>query len=147
MYVMEASSMKIRRVLRALLAVIVLMAAFAIPAAAEGDVGMWMSQVKIAYNGRSSHSADRMVGQVHVRDTDLDFVTDATVTAVWTTPKGATITQTAVTAFQGIAWFEVWAGAGTYTLCVTAVEKDGWVYQRELNTESCATFMMPVPMR
>ena len=40
MYVMEASSMKIRRVLGALLAVIVLVAAFAIPAAAEGDVGM-----------------------------------------------------------------------------------------------------------
>ncbi len=136
------------RVWSALLAVVVLMAAIAVPVAADdGDLPMWVSQVKIAYNGRSSHSADRMVGQVHVRDTNLAFVTDATVTAVWTTPKGVTVEQEAITQFQGIAWFELWAGVGTYTLCVTGVEKDGWVYQPELNTEDCTTFYMPVPMR
>lgn len=136
------------RVWSALLAVVVLMAAIAVPVAADdGDIPMWVSQVKIAYNGRSSHSPDRMVGQVHVRDANLAFVTDATVTAVWTLPNGTSLVQSSVTEFQGVAWFEVWAGAGTYSLCVTDVEKDGWVYDPGLNTQACTSFNLPLTKR
>jgi hypothetical protein len=49
------------------------------------------------------------------------------VAAVWTKPDGTTLETTAVTDFQGIATFQVWAGSGEYQLCVTDVRLDGWL--------------------
>ena len=102
---------------------------------------MWVSHVRLAYNGRSSHSSDRVVGMVHVRDANLAAVTDAEVTAVWTLPDGSVREETAVTAFQGIATFTTWEGSGEYTLCVVSVTKEEegvvWEYDATLDRESC----------
>jgi hypothetical protein len=116
----------------------ILLSMIALPVMAEDDVTMWVSRVRLAYNGRSSHSSDRIVGMIHVRDGSLATVAGAEVKGQWTLPDGIVSEETAVTAFQGIATFEVWDGRGVYRLCVTDVTKDGWDYDEDLNRETCA---------
>ena len=136
------------------LVVVVLGAMLAVPAMAEEeeDVAMWVTGVRLAYNGRSSSGSDRVVGMVHVRDADYAAVEGATVTAVWTLPDGTevptveqTVVQTEETAFQGIASFTVWAGYGTYELCVTDVTKEGWQYDASQDIESCGVLVIKWP--
>lgn len=133
-------------VLFVLVVVPMLAAAMAIPAVADdGDIPMWVTRVRLAHNGRSSSSPDRVVAMVHVRDANRAAVTGAQVAAEWTLPNGAVTQVTAETAFQGIATFEVWAGSGTYRLCVTDVTKDGWQYDPDLNGETCGTLVITWP--
>jgi hypothetical protein len=129
--------MKARKCLFAAVVAAILVTAVVIPVVAEDPIAMWVSRVRLAYNGRSSHSPDRIVAMVHVRDANLATVEEAEVTARWTLPNG-TLTETAVTAFQGIATFSLWEGRGAYQLCVTDVTKDGWDYDQGLNRETCA---------
>jgi hypothetical protein len=84
--------------------VVVLGAMIAVPARAEEAEGipMWVSGVRLAYNGRSSSGTDRIVAMVHIRDANLATVEGATVTGQWTLPDGTLKEETAVTAFQGI---------------------------------------------
>jgi hypothetical protein len=115
----------------------------AIPVLADETV-MWVHRVRLAYTGRSSTGPDAMNALVHIRDENLTMVEGATVTAEWTLPNGTLITgEEAVTNLQGIAIFETFAGAGSYTFCVTGVAKAGWDYKEELNRETCTTFILP----
>ena len=132
--------MKVRLPLYVLIAVTMMVSTIVVPVLADdGPIPMWASRVRLAYNGRSSSSPDRVVGMVHVRDANLATVEGAAVTAEWTLPDGTEFQEAAVTAFQGIATFKVWAGRGTYTLCVVDVTKEGWLYDPDLNLETCAT--------
>ncbi|MFN2169433.1 MAG: hypothetical protein ACK2U9_24645 [Anaerolineae bacterium] len=97
------------------------------PVMAEDETPMGVSRVRLAHNGRSASLSDRVVGMVHVRDANMSAVAGALVAAVWTKPDGTTLETTAVTDFQGIATFQVWAGSGEYQLCVTDVRLDGWL--------------------
>lgn len=117
----------------------------ALPVMAEDETPMWVTRVRLGYNGRSSHSPDRVVAMVHVRDANNAAVAGALVSAVWTLPDGTTLETTAVTDFQGIATSELWAGSGTYQLCVTDVILDGWLYQPELNLETCGSIVITWP--
>lgn len=126
------------RLLFLALVVVMLGAMIAIPVMAEDDeITMWVSRARVAYNGRSSSSPDRVVGMIHVRDANLATVEGAAVTAQWTLPDGTIREASTVTAFQGIATFTVWAGRGQYQICVTDVTKDGWLYDSSLNLETC----------
>jgi hypothetical protein len=120
-----------------------LVAMAAVPAMAE--VPMSVTQVRLAYNGRSSHSSDRVVAMVHVRDANMAAVEGAEVSATWTLPDGRKVDATAETEFQGIASFQLWAGYGEYELCVTNVQKDGWAYDPGQNTESCGSLLITWP--
>jgi hypothetical protein len=112
---------------------------------AEDETPMWVTRVRLAYNGRSSHSSDRVVGMVHVRDANMAAVAGATVTATWTKPDGDTVEATAVADFQGIATFQIWAGSGEYQLCVDNVTLDGWDYDPGSNIETCGTLVIQWP--
>jgi hypothetical protein len=138
--------MKSKLLFVALIAV-VLGAMIAVPAMAEEDEGIptWVSSVRLAYNGRSSSSSDRIVGMVHIRDANLATVEGAAVTAEWSLPDGTVKEETAVTAFQGIATFKVWAGSGKYQLCVSEVTKGGWLYDSDLNVETCGVLEVKWP--
>ncbi|MCU0522001.1 MAG: hypothetical protein MUF84_15080 [Anaerolineae bacterium] len=124
------------------IALCILLSSIALPVLAEDSIAMWVSRARLAYVGRSSTGPDAVVGLIHVRDANLQMVDGATVTATWTTPDGR-VQQTAVTAFQGIAEFRIWAGRGTYTLCVDGVTKDGWLYAPSLDRGICPTFRVP----
>lgn len=130
--------MKTKQVLFTALAAAMLIALIALPVSADDGIAMWVSRVRLAHNGRSSHSPDRVVGMVHVRDANLATVAGAEVTGQWSLPDGTLLEETAVTAFQGIATFTVWEGRGVYRLCVTDVAKEGWTYQELMNRETCA---------
>jgi len=134
--------MKARQMLFVAVVAAVLATTIALPVMAEDAIAMWVSRARLAYNGRSSHSPDRIVGMIHVRDANLATVAGAEVTAQWTLPDGTVVEQTAVTAFQGIATFQVWEGRGVYRLCVTDVAKDGWDYDQDLNRETCAELLV-----
>jgi len=136
--------MKAKLPLYLAIVVTMLVSLIAFPVLADDDpVPMWVSRARLAYNGRSSHSPDRVVGMIHIRDATLAMVPGATVSAEWTLPDGTVLQETAVTAFQGIAEFTVWAGRGTYTLCVLDVTKEGWLYDPNLDLETCPTFIVP----
>lgn len=134
------TKMKAKQPLYLMIAVAMLVSMMAVPVLADEDpIPMWVSRVRLAYNGRSSSSPDRVVGMIHVRDANLAAVEGASATAEWTLPDGTVFQETALTAFQGIAQFTVWAGRGVYKLCVVDVTKEGWLYEPGLNLETCAT--------
>jgi hypothetical protein len=101
--------------------------------------------VRLAYNGRSSSGTDRVVGMVHIRDANLATVEGAEVTAEWTLPDGSVVEDRALTAFQGIAEFKIWAGSGVYKLCVTGATKDGWLYDPNRNLVTCGQLVVKWP--
>jgi hypothetical protein len=132
--------MKAKLPLYLVIAAVMLVSLMAVPVLADDEpIPMWISRARLAYNGRSSSSPDRVVALIHVRDANLTMVEGAAVTAEWTLPDGTVSQSTALTAFQGIAQFSVWAGRGVYTLCVLDVTKAGWLYDPGLNLETCAT--------
>jgi hypothetical protein len=137
--------MKARQLLFVAIAAAMLVSMIAVPVMADDEITMWVSRVRLAYNGRSSHSSDRVVGMIHVRDANLAAVVGAEVTAEWTLPDGTVSEETAVTAFQGIATFTIWEGRGVYQLCVTDVTKDGWDYAEDQNRETCAKLTVRIP--
>lgn len=137
--------MKTKQFLLVALVVAMLGAMIALPVMAEDETPMWVTRVRLAYNGRSSHSSDRVVGMVHVRDANTSAVAGALVSATWTKPDGTTLEATAVTDFQGIATFQVWAGSGEYQLCVTDVTLAGWVYDSSANVETCGLLVIQWP--
>ncbi len=137
--------MKAKLLLVAMVAA-VLGTTIAMPVMAEDeDVTMRVTRVRLAYNGRSSSSPDRVVAMVHVRDANMAAVAGATVTGEWTLPDGTIREETAVTDFQGIATFQVWAGRGVYQLCVKDVTKEGCVYDSSLNLETCGSIEITWP--
>ena len=126
--------------------VVMLGAMVATPVMTEDeDVAMFVTRVRLAYNGRSSSSSDRIVAMVHVRDVNMAAVADATVTGEWTLPDGTVQVETALTDFQGIATFQVWVGSGVYQLCVKDVNKEGWEYDSALNLETCGVLEVTWP--
>jgi hypothetical protein len=128
------------------LAVIIglLVPAIALPVMAqEEEIPMWVHRARSAYTGRSPHGPDAMVTFVHIRDANLDMVEGASVTAQWTLPDGAQITQTVVTSVVGIAEFSLWEGRGVYQLCVLDVTKPGWLYDPAQDRETCPVFTLP----
>ena len=136
--------MKTRHLLYVVIVAGLLASAVALPALAdEGDIEMWVHRARVAYTGRSSGGTDAMVAFIHIRDTTLDMVEGASVTAEWTLPDGSILEDKMLTNAQGIAAFSVWAGRGDYTICVTGVTKVGWAYDEELNWETCGTFVLP----
>ena len=137
--------MKAKQFLFVAVVVAMLGAMIAFPVMAEDETPMWVSRVRLAYNGRSSHSSDRVVGMVHVRDANMAAVEGALVAATWTKPDGTTLETTAETDFQGIATFQVWAGSGEYKLSVTGVTKDGWLYDPDANIETDGTLIIQWP--
>lgn len=138
--------MQTRKLVYLALVVALLLPAAVFAVAADGEeTPMWVTRVRLAYNGRSSHSADRIVAMIHIRDADKDAVEGAEVTALWTLPDGSELEETAVTNEMGVAEFRVWAGRGVYQICVEDVAKEGWVYDAELNDETCDVLEVTVP--
>lgn len=137
--------MKAKQLLLVAVVVAVLGTLIAVPVMAEDETPMWVTRVRLAYNGRSSHSADRVVGMVHVRDANMSAVAGALVEATWTKPDGNTVQTEAFTDFQGIATFEIWAGSGEYQLCVTDVTLNGWLYDPGANGETCGMLTIQWP--
>ncbi len=136
--------MKTRHVLYIVIVAGLLASAIALPALAdEGDIEMWVHRARVAYTGRSSGGTDTMVAFIHIRDTNLEMVEGALVTADWALPDGSTREDTMLTNAQGIGAFSLWEGRGTYEICVTGVTEDGRVYDEELNWETCGTFVLP----
>ena len=112
---------------------------------ADGDaIPMWVHRARLNYNGRSSTGDDRVVALIHVRDANNEMVAGATVTAEWTVPDPdpdeRVFRETTLTNLKGIARFSVWEGRGEYMICVIDVTKGGWLYDRNLDRESCPTF-------
>jgi hypothetical protein len=139
------AEMKAKQFLFVAVVVAVLGTMIAFPVMAEDETPMWVNRVRLAYNGRSSHSSDRVVGMAHVRDANMSAVAGVLVAATWTKPDGTTLETTAVTDFQGIATFQVWAGGGEYQLCVTDLTLDGWLYDPDANVESCGMLVIQWP--
>jgi hypothetical protein len=140
----ETVKMKAKLPLYLAIVVSMLVSAIAFPVlAAEGPIPMWVSRARLAYVGRSSTGPDAVVGMIHIRDATLAKVEGATVTAEWTLPDGTVFQETAVTAFQGVARFSVWEGRGVYKLCVIDATKEGWLYDPNLDRESCPVFTVP----
>ena len=136
--------MKTRHLLYVVIVAGLLASAVALPALAdEGDIEMWVHRARVAYTGRSSGGTDAMVAFIHIRDTTLDMVEGASVTAEWTLPDGSTREVQMPTNTQGIAAFSVWTERGEYAICVKDVTKDGREYNHELNWETCGTFVLP----
>jgi hypothetical protein len=141
----ERNDMKARLLFVAIV-VVMLGAIVATPVMTEDEeVAMFVTRVRLAYNGRSSSSSDRIVAMVHVRDVNVAAVAEATVTGEWTLPDGTVREETADTDFQGIAWFQVWAGSGTYQFCVTGVTKEGWEYDPDLSLQTCGELEVTWP--
>lgn len=137
--------MKTKLLLVAMVAA-VLGAMFAMPVMAEEEEStMRITRVRLAYNGRSSSSPDRVVAMVHVRDANMAAVEGAIVTGEWTLPDGTVQEVTAITEFQGIATFQVWAGRGMYQLCVKDVTKEGCVYDSSQNLQTCGSIEVTWP--
>jgi hypothetical protein len=135
--------MKIKRALYLAIIVGLLASMGAIPALAEdGDIPMWVQRARLTYTGRSSGGPDEMVAYIHIRDAELNMVEGATVEATWRMldDEPASLVETAVTNEQGIAIFTNWSGAGDYEICVTGVDKEGWVWTGE---EVCAVYWLP----
>ncbi|MDM8004818.1 MAG: hypothetical protein QUV05_01510 [Phycisphaerae bacterium] len=82
---------------------------------------------------------------VHVGNANMAAVAAATLTGEGTLPDDTVQEKTAVTDFQGIAMFQVWAGSGTYRLCVTDVTREGWKYDSTLNLETCGVLEVTWP--
>lgn len=121
-----------------------LVSAIAFPVLAAGDpILMWVSRARLAYIGRSSTGPDAIVGLIHFRDANKAKVEGAKVEATWTLPDGTTLEETAVTDLAGIARFSVWEGPGVYKLCVDGATKVGWLYDPDLDRESCPVFIAP----
>ena len=137
--------MKVKKSLFVAVVVAMLGTMLALPVMAEDERPIWVSRVRLAYNGRSSHSSDRVVGMVHIRDANMSAVAGALVFATWTKPDVTSLEATAVTDFQGIATFQVWAGSGEYQLCVTDVEMAGWVYDPSAHVETCGLLVIQWP--
>jgi hypothetical protein len=136
--------MKAKHVLYFVIIVGLLASTGALPVLAEeGDIEMWVHRTRVTYTGRSSGGPDAIVAYIHIRDTNLEMVEGALVTALWTLPDGSTYEQKLLTNAQGIAPLSVWEGAGDYTICVTDVTKAGWEYNPELNWETCGSFVLP----
>lgn len=114
-----------------------------LPAMAEYETPMWVHRARLAYPGRSPHGPDTIVTYIHIRDTTQSMVPGATATASWTLPDGSVLQETRVTNAQGIAAFSLWAGFGTYSICVLDVVKEGWLYVPNRDRESCPVFTAP----
>ena len=107
--------MKTRHVLYIVIVAGLLASAIALPALAdEGDIEMWVHRARVAYTGRSSGGTDTMVAFIYIRETNLEMVEGALVTADWALPDGSTREDTMLTNAQGIAAFSLWEGRGTY---------------------------------
>lgn len=126
--------------------VIIICALFALiasPVIAADDISMYVSRVRLAYNGRSSTGTDRVVAIVHVRDANKAYVKGATVTATWILPDGSSQQVTAVTSiYGGYATFTVWAGKGTYEFVVNDVIKTGWLYNPALSLATTGSIIV-----
>lgn len=83
------------------------------------DIGLsatrWSSKVNVT-------------GNVYVKDGDGRSVAGADVTARWSLPGGGTRTSTIRTDSSGRARFSTSGGRGTYSLTVTGVAKQGYVF-------------------
>lgn len=124
--------------------VCMLVSAIAFPVLAAVDVTMWVSRARLAYVGRSSTGPDAVVGLIHFRDATKAKVEGVMVTATWTLPDGTVLEgETAVTDHAGIARFSVWEGGGVYKLCVDGATKEGWLYDPDLDRETCPVLTVP----
>lgn len=79
----------------------------------------------INLSGKLQGGKASITGNVAVVSGAGAAVGGATVTATWTKPGGATITQTATTGSNGIAKFSTSGGRGTYTQTVNNITKTG----------------------
>ena len=87
-----------------------------------------------------------VLGIVRIVDEALDPVTGATVDLEWTLPFGYTIPQSKPTNAGGIAVpIMVYNWSGTYDLCVTDVSAAGYVYDPNMNFETCDSITLPLP--
>jgi hypothetical protein len=150
--------MKAKHLLYILVIAGLLVPTVALPVLADDSVipmPIWVHQARVAYTGRSSTGPDAIVAYVHIRDDNLERVEGATVTANWEWKlREGTFTRDgvqAVTNEQGIAIFEIFEGAGDYTICVDFVAKDSneagdsWEYTPESNwvVPPCDTYILP----
>jgi hypothetical protein len=69
-----------------------------------------------------------VTGKVLVKDQNGAAVTGATVYATLTLPNNTVLNQSAVTASNGIATFNISGGHGTYTLTAVNISKTGFTF-------------------
>jgi len=129
------------------IAIVAVLSLIALPVLAGDDILMWVSRVRLAYNGRSSTGDDMVSAIAHIRDENLSSVSGALVSGTWTVVDAygtvSTYWDSALTSFQGYAKVYLWAGRGAYTFCVDSVVKDGWLYEPSLNLQTCGTVVVP----
>jgi hypothetical protein len=85
-----------------------------------------------------------LYGGVRVVDGNSQVVPGATVSAEWTLPNGAIRARDSVTNNYGGARFWTWSlQTGIFELCVTDVNKAGYIYDPDQNNETCDTIQVP----
>jgi hypothetical protein len=85
-----------------------------------------------------------VMAEVLVHDAAGNPVSGATVSAQWTLPGGSHQNQQGTTYSQGTVMFTVLSREkGTYQLCVTDVEAQGYFYDWTNNIETCDTDQAP----
>lgn len=82
----------------------------------------------ITLSATTRGSKVNVTGGIHVRDGEGLSVANADVTARWSLPGGGSRTSTSRTDSSGRARFSTSGGRGTYTLTVTGVAKQGYVF-------------------
>jgi len=87
-----------------------------------------MKVTSIALSGTVRRSTATITGDVTVRNSQGQAVSNASVSIRWTLPNGSTQTATAATGSTGRARFTVSGSRGTYTLTVTAVARSGYTF-------------------
>ena len=83
---------------------------------------------RIGLSATTQGSRVNVTGNVYVRDGDGRSVANADVTARWSLPGGDTKRSTIRTDSSGRARFSAVGGRGTYTLTVTGVAREGYVF-------------------
>jgi hypothetical protein len=83
---------------------------------------------RIGLSATTQGGTVNVTGSVYVRDGDGRSVANADVTARWSLPGGGTRTSAIRTDSSGRARFSASGGRGTYTLTVTGVVRQGYVF-------------------
>lgn len=136
--------MKAKQFLFVAVVVAVLVSAVAIPVAAEDGIPMYVHSIRIVLKGRDTSPSAKLVGTVTVRDANREPVQGATVGVGFKNPLGFVWMTSGETSAQGTVSFVLSSlMSGTYELCVMGIHEDGWVYNEDLNRESCETYRVP----
>ena len=117
-------------------------AGFPVTIAAGSAETVHVQSIKMKYSERGGNGY-MVTAYVKIVDEDNQAVGGATVDALWTLPNNSEQAQDSDTTSSGTARFTVKSNfEGTYEICVTDVNKEGYVYDPDQNVKTCATLMV-----